>query len=112
MRKVGCKPFYLTSQKDLPFCTDRGRIQEITSSLALGGNHEILPPCKAIEKINYKHEINDLSGTAWDSKNHFWVTFIMQDIRFKVKIEPLCKRLLLYKYNIPIKIQCMKQTSY
>jgi hypothetical protein len=50
----------------------------------LGGKHEFLPPCKAIEKINYKHEINDLSGTAWDSKGHFWVTFIMQDIRFKV----------------------------
>ena len=89
MNRIGCKPFYLTSKNRLPFCDDRDSIRKITSTLALGGNHEFLPPCKAIEKINYKHEINSLEGTAWDSKGHFWVTFIMQDIRFKVKLKSI-----------------------
>ena len=85
--RIGCRPFYLESDQKLPICTKKDTAMETASILSLDANHEFPPPCKAIEKINYKHEINDLSGTAWDSKGHFWVTLIMQDIRFKVTIK-------------------------
>ena len=84
MNRIGCRPFYHISKNDLPVCMDRQRIQEIASILSLDANHEFPPPCKAMEKINFKYEINDLTGSEWKSKGHFWCTIILQESRFKV----------------------------
>ena len=89
MNRIGCRPFYHVSKYDLPVCTDKKRIQEIASILSLDSNHEFPPPCKAMEKINFNYEINELRGSDWDDwgeGGHFWCTFIMQECRFKVTL--------------------------
>ena len=86
INRIGCRPLYHISKNHLPLCTDKQRLQEIASILSLSGNHKCPPPCKAMEKINYKYEINELTRSDWESKGHFWCTLIMQESRFKVNM--------------------------
>ena len=88
-KRIGCRPLYDISKHNLPLCTDKQQIQEFASILSLDANHEFPPPCKAMEKISYENDINDLIGSDWESHDHFWCTFIMQESRFKVRLQNL-----------------------
>ena len=87
LNRIGCRPFYLQSPgRNYPLCRNKELIQNISKTLSMDANHAFTPPCKALEKVNYKYEIIDLKGTEWESEGHFWCTFIIQDKRFKVKL--------------------------
>lgn len=84
IEKRGCRPFYQKSKDILPLCKDNKDIINISQVLSMNAVHGIKPPCKATEKVNYKFEIFDMTGTEWESEGQFWCTYVMQDTKFKV----------------------------
>ena len=91
LNRTGCRPFYISqSDKKYPLCNSKKLIMNVSRSLSMDANHAFTPPCKALEKVNYKYEIIDLNGTEWESEGHFWCTYTMQDKRFKVIFVKCC----------------------
>ena len=61
LNKTGCRPFYIQSpETKYSLCQDKEKVRNISKSLSMDANHAFTPPCKALEKINYKYEIVDL----------------------------------------------------
>ena len=82
--KLQCRPLYDHSSPHLPVCTEKEQVKELISIVSLHKHSEFPPPCKAMEKINYKYEIIELTNSIWEAKGSFWCTFIVQETRFKV----------------------------
>ena len=84
LKRIGCRPLYHTSKSSLPLCNKSKQMQQIKTSLSLGVKHGVLPPCKAMENINFKYEELDLHGTEWESQGNFWLNMFIPNLAFKV----------------------------
>lgn len=79
--KVGCTPPYLKPSKMIRRCTTENEMKEARFRLR-SDDYDIIPPCRAMEKISYTHLESDLSGTIWEGSGHFWISSSFYDKRF------------------------------
>lgn len=84
MQKVGCRPPYQSSKTNLSICSTREEMEEVGLRLSLGIKRDYPPPCRSMDKINYKYEEVDLSETKYHISGHFWTTILKGNSGFKV----------------------------
>jgi hypothetical protein len=85
IQKVGCSPPYYLQTKDVPVCNTDKQMKEMASTIALGKDHGIEPPCKSLEFMTYKYSEFELKGTSADNVADFWITMKIPNLIFKVR---------------------------
>ena len=101
---VGCRPPYQTSKKNLSICSTRQQLKNIARNLTLSEHREFPPPCKGMEKINYKYtEIVANDSTRGYEPGYFWVSLEKNELIFKVIIRDLGHlSCMLFSYTLQI----------
>ena len=79
LKNVGCRVPYLQTSNPFPLCNSKEKLKESQFPLT-PSNSEILPPCKAMEKVYYDYVEEDLDGIKEDV---FTISVWYPDKKFK-----------------------------
>ena len=86
MKKVGCRLPYYNSINNYSVCSSMKEIMDIWHNLSLAVTRNFLPPCKGMEKINYRYEEKE-SGKV--EPKTFWIDVTINEFTFKVHFNNL-----------------------
>ena len=83
IRKTGCKSLYHKGNSTIPKCDSKEKIKRVNFPFGTEEANVYSHPCKAVEKIYYTYEEEELSNTIYKGSGKFWVGILLFDPRFK-----------------------------
>ena len=79
---VGCRAPYQNPSSNITKCSTKDQMKEVLFKLR-ADDYGTIPPCKSMEKIDYKYEEADLTGTSYSGTGHFWFSIYLFNPQFK-----------------------------
>ena len=84
VRQIGCSPPYYETNLKVPICSTSNELKRFSQDVYLGMHHGFDPPCKSLEFMTFKYNEIEFKGTSFDSGGNFGITFVVENLIFKV----------------------------